>query len=473
MAKKHDAKYYQLLSNTILFALGNVGSRFLVFFLMPLYTKKLTTTEYGISELVITGTNLLIPFVSVSIQDSVLRFALDKKNDSGEVLKNSILILSIGSLITCFLYPVIQLYKPISDWAGYFVLISIVYMVRNAFSIYSKSIGRTKLYAIDSVLYTGVLMITNIVFLTTLKLGLEGYFLAIIISSALSIIFLITCGDIFRSSFHAKINTRLLKQMILFSLPMILNNVSWWIINSSDKMMIVHYLSAADSGIYSVASKMPSLLTTVISIFNQAWIISSVTEYDTTKDDAFFSNIFKMFNFVLVFLAAGIVLIIKPFMQIYVGESFTSSWQYVPLLLLGSIFQSYANFFGAIYTSAKKNISVMTTTFFAAGINIVLNLLLIPSIGVQGAVIATAIAYCALFIFRMLDSQKHVKLNIDYFRVIISLLLLTLQCVVTIIDYNAFFVSIICITLLVVFNSESIIRFMIMIKERMCKHKSK
>ena len=88
MNKKN--KYYQLIFNTVLFALGNVVSKFLVFILMPLYTNELSTAEYGVSELVLTGTNLLIPFVSVSIQDATLRFALDKKNDSGEVLKNTI-----------------------------------------------------------------------------------------------------------------------------------------------------------------------------------------------------------------------------------------------------------------------------------------------------------------------------------------------------------------------------------------------
>lgn len=47
-------------------------------------------------------------------------------------------------------------------------------------------------------------------------------------------------------------------------------------------------MSAGDSGIYSAATKMPSLIVAVTSIFNQAWVISSVSEYDTTKDSNFF-----------------------------------------------------------------------------------------------------------------------------------------------------------------------------------------
>ena len=53
MSEKPKGKYYQLISNTFLFALGNFGSKFLVFLLFPLYTHALTTGEYGISEILV------------------------------------------------------------------------------------------------------------------------------------------------------------------------------------------------------------------------------------------------------------------------------------------------------------------------------------------------------------------------------------------------------------------------------------
>ena len=457
--KKRNGKYYQLFSNTILFALGNFGSKFLVFLLVPLYTNALTTSEYGTSEILITGTNLIIPFVSISIQDATLRFALDKKNNKGQVIKNTMLVLGIGTIVSIFLFPLVRLYKPLSDWAAYFVAISIVYMIRNALSVYVKAIGKSKLFAIDSVLYTALLMGLNILFLAVLHLGLKGYFFATIIKSSLSILLLVIVGNVLQDCVKSTVNGELLREMIRFSLPMILNNVSWWVINSSDKVMIEYFMSVGDSGIYSVAAKMPSLIAAVTSIFNQAWVISSVSEYDSTRDTSFFSNIFSAFNTVIILFASFIILIIKPFMQIYVGPSFVSCWQYVPLLLLGSIFQSYATFFGAIYTSAKKNITVMTTTIIAAVINIILNAILIQTIGVQGAVIATAVAYFVVFVFRMIDSQKYIRFTIDYIRVVFSVLLLTGQCLITIKDKNAFLYSSISFIALIIINWRVIHRF--------------
>lgn len=457
MRDKPKGKYHQLISNTLLFALGNFGSKFLVFLLVPLYTHALTTAEYGISELVITGTNLLIPFVSVSIQDATLRFALDPNNDKRVVLKNTVFILAIGSVVSCLLYPAVELYKAISDWSLYFVIITVVYMIRNALSVYIKAIGKSKLFAIDSIVYTGLLMVTNILFLTVFGWGLKGYFLATISTTIVSIVILGIFGDVIKGCLESKVNYSLLKEMLIFSLPMVLNNVSWWIIHSSDKVMVQYFMSVGDSGIYSVAAKMPSIISTVTNIFNQAWVISSVSEYDTSRDTSFFTNIFNAFNCVLIMFAAGIVAIIKPFMQIYVGPSFVSCWQYVPLLLLGSIFQAYATFFGAIYTSAKKNVSVMMTTLLAGIINIILNAILIPTIGIQGAVIATAVAYLVVFIFRMIDSQKYISFRIDFIRVGISVAILTIQSLIVIADWNQYFVSAICIIALIIINRKIIV----------------
>lgn len=467
-------KYYQLVSNTLLFALGNLGSKFIVFILMPLYTNALSTSEYGISELVITLTNFLISFVTLSIQDATLRFALDKNNRPGEVLKNTIFVLAVGSLLTVMLYPFIKLYGAIEGWTQYVLILTVVYMIRNALSIYLKAIGKTKLFAIDSLSYTLLLMISNIVLLTHFKLGLKGYFYSIIISTIGSIILLVIFGDVTRECSYSKINRKLLKEMVVFSSPMIFNNVSWWIINSSDKIMVEYFVSVSASGIYSVASKIPSLLTTLSNIFNQAWIISSISEYDTSRDEKFYSNIFSIFNCMMVLSASLIILIIKPFMSIYIGKSFIESWQYVPLLLLGSTFQSYASFFGAIYTSAKKNISVMNTTLLAAIINIVLNAILIPAIGIQGAVIATVIAYFVVFVFRMIDSRKYINFSIRTGQVFMSIVVLTGQCIlmITVDGSMRYFLSLICFLILLIIDRKTIKSLLERAKAYISKHQS-
>lgn len=204
-------------------------------------------------------------------------------------------------------------------------------------------------------------------------------------------------------------------------------------------------------------------------LFNKYDTLTKISfDYDTTNDGDFYSNTFNSFNAMLIMAASGIILIIKPFMQIYVGHSFVECWQYVPLLLLGSVFQSYATFFGAIYTSAKKNVSVMVSTLVAAAINLILNAILIPTVGIQGAVIATAIAYFVVFLFRMLDSRKYVNIRINTWKVLLSMMILFGQCILIIVTEGArrYFVSALLFCILICINSNDILKIVKAIKAR-------
>lgn len=458
-----NLKYRVLLSNTFLFALGNIGSKFIMFFLLPLYTNTLSSEQYGITELVVTGSNLLLPFISLSIHEAVLRFGLEKDNDEGQVLKNACVVMLGGSLLLLALIPVIRAYDAISQWTFYFVLITILHMYRRVFSLYMKSVGRIKIFVIDNIFYTLLLAVTNILFLLVLGWGISGYFLAIIISTLASIIFYFFAGGIIKDFFQSTINGVLLKNMLVFSAPMIINAVSWWVSNSSDRILLEYYLCASAVGLYSVAAKMPSLVTSLTMIFGQAWTISSVTEYDTTRDASFYEKTFRAYHFLLVLFTSLLLLVIKPFMGIYVGAEFVQTWVYVPFLLLGAVFFAYASFFGAIYTAAKKNINVMITTLIGASMNITLNVILIPRMGIYGAVFSTMATFFLVSIYRIFDSRKYLKFYINMRVVFFSLFILGIQTITVTLNFFILVFSVLCISLLLWINYKEAESFVMML----------
>ena len=143
--------------------------------------------------------------------------------------------------------------------------------------------------------------------------------------------------------------------MIKYSAPLIANNLSWWILSSSDKVMIEFFIKD-DLGLYTAASKIPALLSIVTTIFASAWTISSIKEYDDDgeKDKSFYSNVFKFFSLLMFSVALAILLVLKPFMSIYVGKEFFESWVFVPFLILGTVFYSFGSFFGAIFGALKR-----------------------------------------------------------------------------------------------------------------------
>jgi O-antigen/teichoic acid export membrane protein len=449
-------KYKTLFSNTVIFAIGSFGSRLITFFLVPLYTNVLTTTQFGTADLVQTIATLIVPVASLTIHDSVLRFGLSKDANHGAVLLNALIIFFCGTIFVFLMTPLYVYNETLSHWRIYVALMVIVNMMSNIMFAYAKSKDKNKEYSLISIVFTFILAVLNVILLVVYRLDIKGYLCANIAAHVVAASSLWVLCNAFKDIKESRFDKMLFKQMVAYSTPLIVNNLSWWIMNSSDRVMIEWYLSAASLGLYAAASKIPALLSIITSIFSQAWTISSVKNYDTDKDKIFYMNIFKYYSILLTLSAAIIMLILKDFMKIYVGPEFVASWRFVPFLLFGMIFFSYSAFFGAIYGAAKKNKNVAATTFVAAIINIIMNIILIPRIGIMGAVISTAVAYTAIGLFRMIDSQRFFSFKVYYFKFAANALILLVQSILLTMDWYNYVTSMICITMLMLINKKDI-----------------
>lgn len=424
-----ESKSKRLINNTIIFFFGSLGSKFIQFFLVPLYTYVLTTQQYGITEIVLTVSNVLMPIFSVSIADGLLRFGLDKKWKKEDVLKNSMLIVFIGTLLSIAFVPVFNLYSGLNQWIVYFLLILNFRIYRDVFAINLKINDKNIYFAVDSIIYTFALCGFSILFLNILKMEIVGYFLSYIAANVVSILFLGVVGKPVRAITKGKINKELLQRLLKYSIPMIANGIAWWVITASDRFILQYFEGASSVGIYSVASKIPTIISTFSSVFMQAWIISAVTEYDEDREEKFYSNVFQKYYVAMFMAATCLITVVKMFMKIYVSPDFQVAWKYTPLLISAAIYSGMFGFFVGIYAAAKNSKNVTITTILGAVINIVLNCVLIPIMGIQGAVLATYIAWLSTTILRIIDTKKFLNFNIDYYRLTILMTVNIIQCI--------------------------------------------
>ena len=116
-----------LIKNTLLFTLGNLGSKLITFFLIPLYTNTLSTTQYGTIDLVATVSTVAIPILTINICESVMRFALDKDADQKQITQIGTYIFLCACLFGLLIIPICTLFNQISSYAGltYFYVISL------------------------------------------------------------------------------------------------------------------------------------------------------------------------------------------------------------------------------------------------------------------------------------------------------------------------------------------------------------
>ena len=276
-AKKPE-KYKRLIADTLIFALGNLGSKIILFFMVPLYTNCLSKAEYGISELVFTAGQLLVPFVSLVIFDAVTRYGLSRDADEKSVLRSGLTVVFFGSLVSVAITPVFRLYEPLAPWRWYLCVYVILTMLGSVEMNYLKITDRNKAYAAISVLHTLVLALANVMLLAVRQWGIRGYLTATVLGSVTTAALAFFADHVPSALREGKLDRRLLREMVRFSAPLILNNVSWWVIQSSDKFMIEAMVGAAALGLYTAATKIPSLINVIISILSQAWGISSVRE---------------------------------------------------------------------------------------------------------------------------------------------------------------------------------------------------
>ena len=424
-----DNKSKRLINNTIIFFIGSLGSKFIQFFLVPLYTYALTTEQYGVTEIVLTASNVLMPVFSVSIADGLLRFGLDKKLKKEDVLKNSMLIVLVGTILSIILAPLFQLYSGLNHWIIYFLLILNLRIYRDIFAINLKIHNKNMYFALDSIIYTFVLCAFSVLFLTILKMGIVGYFISYIVANIISIIYLNIVGTPIRDLLKGKINKVLLHDLIVYSIPMIANGIAWWVITASDRFILQYFKGEASVGIYSVASKIPTLISTFSGVFMQAWIISAVTEFDEEREKQFYSKVFHKYYVAMFAAATCLISVVRIFMHFYVSPDFQIAWKYTPLLISGAIYSGMFAFYVGIYAAAKNSKNVTITTVIGATINIALNCILIPYIGIQGAVIATYIAWMITTMIRIIDTKKILNFFIDYKRLFLLMIINLVHCI--------------------------------------------
>ncbi|TCI46216.1 hypothetical protein EVJ27_06925 [Exiguobacterium sp. SH3S2] len=425
----------ELFFNTILFAIGNFGSKFILFLLVPLYTLTMTAEEFGTVDLIQTGVYLIWPILSLGISESVMRFIITNKNARSEALLLGLLIVFISGLLTLIAASVLNKVEIFENYAYLFSFLYIVIATKNILSQFCRGIEKILIYSIDGIVSALTLTISSIVFLYFMNLGINGYLYAIIISNLISILFLFIYCEIIKYLFTARINKILFKDMIFYSLPLLPNTLSWWIIQTSDKYILSFFSGVLVVGLYSMAYKIPSIFNLIVSVFMQAWQLIAIKELEEDKGGSYFSSIYKYYVAVTFISSSIIILSTRPIASLIFKNDFYDSWKFIPLLMVAFTIGNLQAFYGSIYTGVKKTTKVFISTLIGAIVNIILNFILIPSAGVYGALVATIASYFIIYLYRLNDVQKYLLMDHATKKISISLILLCLLAVFYGFDY--------------------------------------
>lgn len=423
-------RYKYLLKNIGLLTISSFVTKILSFFLVPLYTNILTTAEFGSYDLFTTTIGLLVPILTCNIMDGVLRFAIDEDKDKCAIATIAIRLCVYGSVILILIVTVNQYYKwvkVISDYHLFFISMFIVTASSVVISAYARGSDHIKQLTVSSIIASAITIFLNIFFLVFLKWGIKGYFWANIVGPLAQVLYLY-----FATGMAQKVRVlhpfpKMRNAMLMYSLPLIVNTISWWINSASDRYVIICFCGITVNGVYAVASKIPSILNIFQTIFNQAWTLSAVKDYDPEDSNGFFRKTYCAYNCMLVIICSIIILTDKILSKMLYQKDFYQAWEYVPFLTIAIVFGALSGYLGGLLAAVRDSKSFAMSTLIGASINLLLNFILTPIIGALGAAIATAVSYLFVWISRIIKVKVHIKLQLHLTRDIVSYVVLFVQ----------------------------------------------
>ncbi|WP_270364351.1 oligosaccharide flippase family protein, partial [Enterococcus malodoratus] len=340
-----------------------------------------------------------------------LSFSLDRNKDIKEVFSNSMFISMIGVVIMIFSIPLFKICNV--DYSIYIISILIAQSFQMLFSQYAKAIDKINIFAVNGIILSFLTAGLNILFLVIFNFGIHGYLLSVLVATIISDIGLWIVLALHKNIDVKKISKKGSKELLKYSIPLIPNGIAWWITNTVSRYFILFFLNTAANGIFAVANKIPSLLNILNTIFFQAWQLSAIEEFNSEDSSNFYSKIFSLYSKFLFIGMSGILLILKPLMNLLVSKEYFISWKFVPFLLLTVIYSSFSSFLGHYYAASKQTMKVFTTTVLGSVISILGNIVLIPMIGLNGAGISSSISFFIIWLIRLKDTKRFVKTSID------------------------------------------------------------
>lgn len=434
-------KYKNLALNTIIFGIGTFGSKILTLFLTRLYTTYMPSEMLGTKELIEITATFLIPIVSFSISDAIIRYGLDQEYDNHKVFSTACLTEFAGIVILLGISPFLSMIPFVKGYTVYLVVYVCTSIFRQTCSNFIRALGYVKLFAADGIITTLTFFIFNMVFISVFDLGIKGFLLAVIVSDFLSGVLLWLVGNLgqyFRPSYADR---DIMRIMMRFALPLIPTTVMWTITGFSDRIFVKYMDGPAGltgdsaAGIYTAAAKVPNLVSLVTAVFFQAWNMSAITENGKKGVNKFYEKVYDAYQSIMFIASAFLLLLMQPvsavLLNFNVHPEYRQALEYTPGLIMGVLFMCLNQFLSSVYTASQHTKNSFWTSFVATVLNFAFNIILIKIFGIQGAVIATLISYLVCYLIRIVDTRRYIYFRVSHSKTFINTALLVFMCVVS------------------------------------------
>ncbi|MDO4485126.1 MAG: polysaccharide biosynthesis C-terminal domain-containing protein [Bacillota bacterium] len=440
-------KQIQFVKGSAILVLSNLIIKGVNFFLLPLYTKYLTPEILGVSDTISTFTSMVFPILVMGLDSAFSAFYFDKKSPIYQhkvfntvwwtlLFVSSIpIIMAIASKYISILLFGTGEYTLLIGIALVSVSMNIWYL---PFAIYVRVENRMLLFSVVNFISSLSMIMLNITFLSLLKIGVYSLILSATIVNMIQVILYLKLSGI--KPKISNYDRNLSKQMLKYSLPLIPNVVATWILNMSDRYIVLYFCGEGDVGLYGIAARFGTMVSLVANGVYMAYTTYAFDKKNDSDAPKQYARILNAFTFTVLIICFTGSLFSKEIISIMTEKSYINSYLLLCPILFSQLLYGINTIVGYAMGFAKKTKYIFIATTVGAVINIALNFMLIPRFGVIAAAYTTLISFAIMTIITYIFAQKLYFVEYKIYRIIISILI-TL-CVTIIITELSFVIKI-------------------------------
>lgn len=403
-----------IAKNSFIFSAGRISAQLIGFLLLPLYSDLLLPEDYGTADLINTIVFLILPFIGIQMDTALFRFTVDCRNNSEkqEELFSTVLIVNAIQVLfysVCFIAvrPLINLqYKD-------FILINVVLLVLvNTFLQFMRGLGMNLKYSAALFITSVSSLILNVVLVAVVRIGITGIIIGSAASQFLTLLFAFFAVRPWNYFRIKRFKGSTARDLLKYSLPLVPNQLAWWVMGISDRLVISGTVGVAANGIYSLANRFSSAYTSVSDSINLSWVESASVHINENDRNEYISRMLNSL-FVLFASACYSIITIIPYAFLLINKNYSDSYMQIPILMLAVLSQATVGLYSSILIALKKTKSIAVSSIIAATVNLVIDIALVNKIGVFAGSVSTLTAFALLAVLRCITVNKAIGIRPD------------------------------------------------------------
>lgn len=436
----------------IAYGIGNVASKMVSIALLPIYTRHIASDDYGRADIANTTVTLVVSIVFIEIWTALLRFIYEEKDDHAldKVFSNIVAICALLVIPFCIVQAIANRLL-----GSGFTIISLIYglsfLVNQLYQFMARGDEKNHLFVYSGIVSSAMQCIVAVVSIYIFHMGATVILLAPSIGYLCSTLYIEIKCKYSKTIKWSLIEKSYIKKLVLFSAPLALNTVAFWLISNFNRYYIAYSIDFESSSYIAIASKFTMIISLATSIYSLAWQESAYENSNLENRENYYSYMLEIYIVISVMLTVLCLPISKLVFPIMTGEEYHTALILLVPYFIATFLNGISSFFAQIFSATKSTGLLMISTITGSVTNIITMIILAPLIGILAAPISSALGFLVNIVTRFINIRKYVKLRIDILLILKTTIIILIASIIFYIVKNTFILLLSIVLFIIVF----------------------